>query len=490
MMAMTEHLWQEFLKIIRAEVGSHVVETWFRAIKCHRWDSLSKIVYLQAPNHFVKEWVSKNYTPLFNHNLARLLNEQSVSVVFIDAYADADMQMHEQKDNQKKSQEPVQQKMLYEPATVAHQAAAQTEALPEALKDHKVGAAVLVPKFKQRGTLNELYRFETFVVGPSNTLAFSAARAAAEHPGKLYNPLFIYGSSGLGKTHLLHAIGHAIKDCYKKSVVLYQSADRFVHEYITAIRLNKIYHFEAKYKDVDVLLVDDVQFISNKEQTQETFFHIFNALHQANKQIVFTSDSMPRDIAGLAHRMRSRLEGGLLADIQSPTLETMMAIVQKKGESFGQAVPDELAHFIASRGCCNVRELEGMLIRVIACASLNNEPLSLELAQRVLVQSIRKDEPNKALDLLTIASKVAKQFGYTVQDLRSVNRNKDIAQARHVALYCMKKLTAHSLREIGKFLDRKDHSTVLHAHEKIAQEIGRDTQFAYTVRQLEETLSQ
>jgi chromosomal replication initiator protein len=437
------------------------------------------VVYLQAPNHFVKEWVSKNYMPLFQHNLARLLNEQSVSVLFVDSHHQSEPSFSATKESP--ATKINQQKKVYEPAKVIR----AQESVPS---DNSSSQRALVSKYKQRGTLNEQYRFETFVVGPSNTLAFSAARAAAEHPGKLYNPLFIYGCSGLGKTHLLHAIGHAIKDYYKKAVILYQSADRFVHEYVTAIRLNKIYHFEAKYKDVDVLLVDDMQFISNKEQTQETFFHIFNTLHQANKQIVFTSDSMPRDIVGLAQRLRSRLEGGLIADIQSPTLETMMAIVQKKGESFGHVVPDDLAHFIASRGCCNVRELEGMLIRVIACASLNKEPLSLELAMRVLVHAGRKQDQNKTMSLSSIATTVAKRFGYTVQDLRSIQRNKDIAQARHIALYYMKKLTNHSLREIGKFLDRRDHSTVLHAYEKIKVRCEVDAVFAQEIESIEKKI--
>lgn len=479
---MTETLWQEFLKIIRAEVGNHVVETWFKAIQCSRWDSLSKVVYVQAPNHFVQEWVSQKYIHLFQHNLARLLNEQSVSVVFLDIH-------NQPLEAQKPSRESeiqnfsLQQKKVYEPAKII-----RTE---EKASVESYSSRALVSKMKQRGgMLNEQYRFETFVVGPSNTLAFSAARAAAEHPGKLYNPLFIYGSSGLGKTHLLHAIGHAIKDYYKKSVILYQSADRFVHEYVTAIRLNKIYHFEAKYKDVDVLLVDDVQFISNKEQTQETFFHIFNTLHQANKQIVFTSDFMPRDIVGLAQRLRSRLEGGLIADIQSPTLETMMAIVQKKGESFGHAVPDDLAHFIASRGCCNVRELEGMLIRVIACASLNQESLSVELGMRVLTHAEHKQNQKKTLSLLFIAATVAKQYGYTIQDLRSTQRHKDIVQVRHIALYCMKKLTLHSLREIGKFLDRRHHSTVLHAFETIKMRVETNVQFAQELEKIEKKLKE
>lgn len=465
----TETLWQEFLKIIREEVGSRVVETWFKAIKCTHWDSLNHVIYLQAPNQFVKEWVVNNYETVCRNNLARLLNVPSVSVVVTN-----------QAEHSAQRSEPVVQAPLYEPAKVI-------PSKPGIIPSSSHNSMVVAKARLRGGMLNEQYRFETFVVGPSNTLAFSAAQAVAEHAGCVYNPLFIYGSSGLGKTHLLHAIGNAVKERRKKAVILYQSADRFVHEFIAAIRLNKVHQFEAKYKDVDVLLIDDVQFISRKEQTQETFFHIFNMLHQAHKQIVFTSDSMPRDIEGLAQRMRSRLEGGLLADIQSPTVETMVAIVQKKGESFSQQVPDDVAHFIASRGCCNVRELEGMLMRVIAYASLENESLSVELARRVLMGHTG-DNHTISLNLQDVATTVAKHFGYSLQDLRSEQRHKDIAQARHAALYFMKKLTKFSLRELGKFLARKDHSTVLYAYEKICVRIEGDVAFAQEMRSLERKL--
>lgn len=468
-----ETLWQEFLKIIREEVGSRIVETWFKAIKCAHWDFLNKKIYLQAPNQFVREWVVSNYQELCTKNLARLLNEQVVSVVFINAD-----ESHQPYPDTKKGSE--KQASLYQPARMD-----QAENFAVAAQPHvqKTTAVAVHKSPRIRGILNENYHFENFIVGPSNTLAFSAAQAVVENPGTLYNPLFIYGSSGLGKTHLMHAIGNAIKQRIKKSVILYQSADRFVHEFISAIRQNKAYQFEAKYKDIDVLLIDDVQFISNKEQTQEIFFHIFNMLHQAHKQIVFTSDAMPRDIAGLAERMRSRLEGGLLADITSPMLETMVAIVQKKGESFGQQVPDEVAHFIASRGCCNVRELEGMLMRVIASAALTREKISLEVASRVLKE---KQEPIKnSLSLQQIATIVAKHFGYSLHDLRSAHRNKDVALARHVAVYFMKKATPFSLREIAKFLERKDHSTIMYACEKIDARIETEPLFARQIRDLE-----
>lgn len=473
---MTENLWQEFLKIIREEVGSRVVETWFKAIRCSHWDSLSKIIYLQAPNQFVREWVCTNYEELCKRNLARLLNVTTISVVFV--------KQDDGPSIKSASHEPVAvQVPLYEPARVID---FKTNAVIQ--KPAQGSSVAIIPKIRNKGILNDQYRFESFVVGPSNTFAFSAAQVVSENPGALYNPLFMYGSSGLGKTHLLHAIGNAIKSRNKKASVLYQSADRFVHEFISAIRLNRVYQFEAKYKDIDVLLIDDVQFISNKEQTQETFFHIFNMLHQANKQIVFTSDSMPRDIAGLAERMRSRLEGGLLADIQSPSVETMVAIIQKKGESFGQQVPDEVAHFIAARGCCNVRELEGMLMRVMACASLGQEPLSFELATRVLSTHTHQDV-KESLNLQTIATTVAKHFGYSLQDLRSENRNKDVAQARHIAFYLMKKMSSFSLREMGKFLERKDHSTVMYAYEKMSKRIETESAFAREIQAIERKLA-
>lgn len=443
-------IWPDFLHMVKEEVGSRVVETWFKAILFRRFDASNKTAYLQAPNNFVREWVSNHYLKLFEQHLGRLLHESSLRIVFIQ---------HEQSTPAK---------------------ATPREAVPAIIPAVKA-------ELRPRTSINHLYQFTNFVVGPHNSLAYAAAHAITEKPGKLYNPFFIYGPSGLGKTHLLHAIGNEMKQQHKSCKVLYQGADRFVHEFINAIRFDKVYQFEAKYKDVDLLLIDDVQFLSNKEQTQEAFFHIFNTLHQAQKQIVFTSDSLPGDIAGLAHRMRSRLESGLVADISMPTLETKIAIIKKKAEHHHELIQDDVAEYIASHIHSNIRELEGALIRVCAFASLTKQPLTLELVQRVL---IRSPEPSKpSIDLPTIAHNVARYFDYTVHDLKSSKRDKDVALARHVSIYFMKQMTRHSLREIGKFLDRKDHSTVMHALDKIEEKKSTDPEFAQLLTRVERRLT-
>lgn len=461
---MVQTLWQEFLTIVREQVGSRVVETWFKAVRCIRWDSQHKCMYLEAPNHFVKEWLSTHYKELFVTHLSRLLNESKISIEFIDAHNGANAHH-----------------AMIKPAVVATAAPEQFKAAVPLTKMSRIEAP------RGRVGLNATYVFDSFVVGPSNQLAFAAALAVTEKPGKLYNPLFIYGPSGLGKTHLLHAIGNKINESNKKSRILYQTADRFVNEFISAIRFDKMYQFEAKYKDIDVLLVDDIQFISNKEQTQEAFFHIFNMLHQTHKQIVFTSDSMPCDIAGLAERMRSRLEGGLIADIKFPTLETKIAILQKKAQFNNIELPSDVAYFIASHHYNNIRELEGTLVRLIAYMALAQEMLTLELAQRVLQKNKMTDAAVPSL--MSIAQKVMLHCEVTLTELRSSKRNKELAQARHIAMYLMKKHTTSSLKEIGIFFSRTDHTTVLHAYEKIEQLLITHQETQHLIKKIEQALT-
>lgn len=432
-------VWEEFLKIIKEEVGSRVVETWFKAVTLSHWDASKKTIYLQVPNAFTKQWVSSHYTPLFRLHLGRLLHQENPYIVFVDAFPEQ---------FKKGIQE---QKQPYIAAT-----ALPSQAAP-----------------KNKTPLNVDYLFENFILGPSNRLAHAAAHAVATNPGTLYNPLFIYGNSGLGKTHLLHAIGNYIKATRKKTTIVYQTADRFVHEFIHAIRFDRINLFETKYKSVDVLLIDDIQFISNKEQTQEAFFHIFNALYDAQKQIVFTSDSFPRDIQGLAERLRSRLEGGMITDIQTPSLETKIAILKKKADLHKEILSDEAANSIASCSFNNIRELEGALIRVLAFASLTQQPVSVSLIEKVLAKV--KEPVHTQVGLRQVAQSVANYYDVTIQDLRSTKRNKDLSFIRHIAMYLMKKMTRVSLHEIATFLRRKDHSTVIHAIERI-EKIVQDNQ--------------
>jgi len=327
-----------------------------------------------------------------------------------------------------------------------------------------IGSGLPISK-KEYASLNPSYCFESFVVGPSNSLAHAAACAVADNPGYLYNPLFIYGSSGLGKTHLLHAIGNKIKLHNSAKIVIYQTADRFVNEFISAIRFNRMFAFREKYRSVDVLLIDDIQFIANKDQTQEAFFHIFNSLYDAHKQIIFSSDNYPKDLKGITERLRSRMESGLVTDIYVPMIETKIAILKKKAEQNKEILPDDVALFIANQANTNIRQLEGCLVRVIAFAHLTGQKITKSLAERVLGAMMDRDMSN--LTLNKIAQITASNYSYTVDQLRSKERGRDLVFVRQLVMYLTKKLTDRSLREIGQFLNRKDHSTVLHAIHKI-----------------------
>lgn len=454
---MIDGIWQDFLKIIHEEAGSRVVDTWFKAVILTRWDALQKEVHLEAPNGFVKDWIQNHYLPLCQTHLGRLLNVSMPKVIITDA------RLAKEKTTSSDSLQVV-------PARVSKETYSPAK----------------VPRVKRGSYSHNNYSFDSFVVGPSNSLAYAAAHAVTEKPGLLYNPLFIYGGSGLGKTHLMHAIGNGIKQEQKKAVVLYQTTDRFVSEFISAIRFNKMHRFEQKYQGVDVLLIDDVQFISNKEQTQEAFFHIFNVLYDARKQIVFSSDTFPQNINGIAERLRSRLAWGLVTDIYTPSLETKVAIIKKKAELNKQDISDEVAYFIASRMVSNIRELEGALVRVVAFASLTQQEVTLELAQKVLSHS----EPKKqhAVGFSDIIKNVNKYYPYDIKLLRSKSRNKDLAFARHVAMYLMKRLTNKSLRDIGLFLGGRDHSTIMHGLEKIKDHIQKHPDFNVQLKRIEEDI--
>jgi chromosomal replication initiator protein len=316
--------------------------------------------------------------------------------------------------------------------------------------------------------LNPRYTFDTFVVGSSNQFAHAAALAVAESPSKAYNPLYIYGGVGLGKTHLMHAIGHAIRARNKHLRLTYVSSERFMNELINAIRYDKTLAFREKYRNVDVLLIDDIQFLAGKERTQEEFFHTFNALYDAQKQIVITSDCPPREIPTLEERLHSRFEWGLIADIQPPDLETKVAILKKKAEQERISLPDNVALFIASKIKSNIRELEGALIRLIAYSSLTGRPISLALAQETL-RGLIDEEEEKTVTIELIQKTVADYFGLRVSDLKSKNNSRSVAEPRQIAMYLCKRLTTASLPEIGREFGGKHHTTVLHSINKISE---------------------
>jgi chromosomal replication initiator protein len=314
--------------------------------------------------------------------------------------------------------------------------------------------------------LNPKYTFDTFVIGSSNRFAHAAAVAVAEAPAKAYNPLFIYGGSGLGKTHLLHAIGHYAQRLYSEARVRYVSSEEFTNEFINLIRDGKADGFRRRYRDIDILLIDDIQFLENKEQTQEEFFHTFNTLHNSNKQIVISSDRPPKQLVTLEDRLRNRFEWGLITDVQPPELETRIAILRKKAAQEGLAAPPEVLEFIASKISTNIRELEGALIRVTAFASLNRQSVDLHLTGIVLKDLIPDDE-GPEITAGTIMSQTASYFGLTTEDLCGTSRSRVLVTARQIAMYLCRELTDLSLPKIGQQFGGRDHTTVMHADRKI-----------------------
>ena len=453
---MLDNVWNEFLRVVGDEVGNCVVETWFKAVSISRWDKLEGVVYLSVPNAFVSGWIKTHYMQLLQVNLGRLLSATVSKVIFLDQSG---------KEDSAEPPEP-EGKSCFIPIVPATTTKPSRHRKVPARRDHQ----------ESYSHINNRYQFESFIVGPSNSLAYAAARAVTEKPGRLYNPLFIYGKSGLGKTHLLHAIGNSLKAKNRGTNVLYQTANRFVNEFISAIRFDKMDRFQLRYKDVDVLLVDDVQFISNKEQTQEAFFHVFNSLYDNAKQIVFSGDVFPRNIEGIAERLRSRLEWGLVTDILLPSHETKVAILRNKAEQSGEPVTDDVLHYIALHSVSNIRELEGALIRVVAFATLTKQPVSIDVAKKVITRSDDKRKP--IVDFGRILRYVSQHFAHSVDEIKSSGRGKEIVRSRQMAMYLMKTLTDRSFREIGVYLRRKDHTTVVHAVNKVKELAETESDFS------------
>jgi len=322
------------------------------------------------------------------------------------------------------------------------------------------------------GALNPKNTFERFVIGDSNRFAHAAAFAVSEAPAKAYNPLFVYGGAGLGKTHLLQAVGHYARHLYPHLQVRYVTSEQFTNEFIDAISNKRHVPFQRRYRDVDVLLIDDIQFLANKERTQEEFFHTFNALHNAQKQIVISSDRAPKQIGALEERLRTRFEWGLITDVQPPDMETRLAILRKKSAQEGVAVPDEVLTLIAERIASNIRELEGAFIRVAAFSSLQGSEVSVHTAQMVL-KDLFPDERGSTVSVSLIMSETASYFGFTLDDLCSSSRTRTLVQARQIAMYLTRELTDMSLPKIGDAFGGRDHTTVMHACRKIAELMGQ-----------------
>jgi chromosomal replication initiator protein len=327
------------------------------------------------------------------------------------------------------------------------------------------------PREPDKSRLNPKYTFDTFVAGSSNRFAHAAALAVAEGPARSYNPLFIYGDSGLGKTHLLHAIGEYSRQLLPHLRVRYVNSEEFTNDFINSIRDDRTARFQTVYRDVDVLLIDDIQFLAGKVQTQEEFFHTFNALHNATKQVVITSDLPPKQLSGFEERLRSRFEWGLICDVQPPDLETRIAILRKKATLERMSTPDDVLEYIASKISSNIRELEGALIRVTAFANLNRQPVTLDLAEVVLHDLIPSEQPAQ-ITVATIMGETARYFGLTIDDLCSSSRSRQLVQARQIAMYLCRELTELSLPKIGQHFGGRDHTTVMHADRKIRELMG------------------
>jgi chromosomal replication initiator protein len=465
-------IWDEFLKILKEEAGIQIVETWFKAVSLENWNPETKEVSLRLPNQFVRNWIQEHYLNLIRSHLSRLLHTDELNIIL-------DVPPRETITPQ---DEPSNEKLII-PASACtlHDPPSTPNTLPA--KPKSTGFIL-----KKNGILNPSYQFDSFVVGPSNSLAHAAAYAICQGPGKVYNPLFIYGGTGLGKTHLLHAIGNETRKKYPKAVIKYVTTDRFMQEFISSIRFDKVHQFREKYSKVDLLLFDDIQFFTNKEQTQETFFHIFNILHQQQKQIVLSSDTFPKEITGLQSRLKSRMEWGLVADIQMPDLETKVAILNKKADQSGIVLNDEVAIYIASRILSNIRALEGALVRVEAFATLTNQPITIELAKQVLLHI---DEPKRKDDNLVLENILkitAKQFSVSINELKSKKRQKDISTARQIAFYLMKKHTASSLQTIGQYVGDRNHSTVIHAIMKVESKLKDNDLLQQKISRLEQDI--
>ncbi len=395
-----------------------------------------------APNAFAKDVLESRLRIVVNEVLTRELGEKTNIAVMID--------------------ENIELADLPAPTVII-------ESAPVAPTTKTLGRdASGSPKSDEPSQLNPRYIFETFVIGASNRFAHAAAVAVAEAPAKAYNPLFIYGDSGLGKTHLLHAIGAYAKELYGNVRVRYVSSEEFTNDFINSIRDDKASAFQRRYRDLDILLVDDIQFLENKERTQEEFFHTFNTLYNANKQIVISSDRPPKQLTTLEDRLRSRFEWGLITDIQPPELETRIAILRKKAAQDKLNAPDDVLEFIASKISTNIRELEGALIRVTAFASLNRQPVDMGLAEIVLRDLIPSDVTPE-ITASTIMAATASYFSLTLDDLCGTSRSRVLVNARQIAMYLCRELTELSLPKIGQTFGGRDHTTVMHADRKIRQ---------------------
>ncbi len=445
-----KELWESCLGSLQMEVTRHNYDTWLRSTVGLEWQDSALTV--GVPNAFVAECLEKRLAPLIKKTVSGVA-QRSVEVQY---------QVHQ----------------------------AGTMAAPELIgQGSPEPAAQPKPRVVlHRSPLNPRYTFSSFVVGKSNRFAHAAAMAVAENPGQSYNPLFIHAGVGLGKTHLIHAIGHTIRE--KNLEFLYVSAEQFTNDFVSALRDNKAEAFRNKYRTIDVLLIDDIQFIAGKDHSRESFFHTFNDLHAANKQIVITADSRPKSIPLVEERLTSRFEGGLIADIQAPELETRLAILDVKAAQAGLRLGADVANFIARKVLRNVRELEGALNRLLAAARLTNRPIDMELAQQAIAD-IPSSSPRRTHFVPpAVLQAVAAFYGISLEALTSPSRKKEIVRARQVTAYLLREETSHSLADIGKLLGERGHTTVLRSHAKVEADLNVNSTLRHEIAEIRTTLEE
>ena len=437
------NIWKKTLEIIREKINHQSFKTWFLPTEFISYEK--DLLLVKVPNKFYKTWLTEHYMDI----IFQSLNNISPLNINLELVIDED---------NREDSFPICKE-------------GEQKNLSSQKKD-----PVIVP------ALNNKYIFSNFVVGSSNQFAHAAALAVAEHPSLTYNPLFLYGGAGLGKTHLLHAIGHFIINKHNDFKIVYTQAEKFTNELINSIRYDNMNNFRNKYRNIDVLLIDDIQFIAGKERTEEEFFHTFNSLFEAHKQIVISSDNPPKEIPTIEERLRSRFEWGLICDIQPPELETKIAILMKKAEAENILLPDDVAFFIANNIKSNIRELEGCLIKLGAYSSLNSEEINLSMAKDILSDLFTIDD--KFVTIEAIQKIVCKNFSIKLSDLKSKNRCRAISFPRQIAMYLCRKITNQSLPKIADSFGGKDHTTVMHACDKIEKMMEQDSNLRYKINHL------
>jgi chromosomal replication initiator protein len=447
-----EKIWNSAQEQLRSKLSKDTYNMWFAPLRVCAMDNSQ--VTLETPNEFCELWLKDNYLSLLQDAVAIAASRQ-LQVKFKIGTGTA-------------------------PTTLAPAAAPAKTKTAESSHERSPGSGEL--QFNPKNT------FESFVVGNNNNFAYAAALAVAQVPGKSYNPLFLYGGVGLGKTHLLHAIGQHVVSNKKGARVAYLSSEKFTNEYIDGIQNNQLVKFRKKYRQTDVLLIDDIQFLAGKERIQEEFFHTFNALHEARKQIVLTCDRPASEIQGLEHRLVSRFEWGLVTDLQPPDVEMRLAILQKKAQIMGVTLPDEVMNFLANRIRTNVRRLEGALIRVASYASLTGKKLSIEVVEGLL-REILHEEGRLTISIEVIQKKVAEHYDIRLADMASKRRPENIAFPRQVAMYLSRQMTESSLNTIGEAFGGRDHGTVLHACRLVKDRMEVDANVRQVVNYLEKQLT-